>query len=60
MGTQSKGQLIFRESGSNKGILGIPLFAIFAKRCRIRDFMKFQLVKFPAEKVNVSMNRTVR
>ena len=31
VGTPNKGQLIFRENGSNKGNLGIPLFAIFTK-----------------------------
>ena len=45
MGTPNKGQLIFRENESNKGNLGIPLFAIFTKLCQIRDFFKFQLVK---------------
>ena len=36
--TPNKGQAIFGEIGSNKGISQIPLFAIFDKWCQIRDF----------------------
>ena len=35
--TPNKGQLIFWENGSNKGKLGIPLFAIFEILSQIRD-----------------------
>ena len=38
VGTQNKGQLIFSENGSNKGIFEIPLFAIFKESRQIRDF----------------------
>ena len=37
--TPNKGQLIFDEMGSNKGIFGIPLFAIFYNILEIRDFL---------------------
>ena len=37
MGTPNKGQLIFWENGSNKGISWIPLFAIFAILSQIRE-----------------------
>ena len=42
MGTPTKGQLIFSENGSNKGISAFPLFAIFTKSCQIREFYRFQ------------------
>ena len=38
VGTPNKGQLIFWENESNKGIFGIPLFAIFKEPSQIRDF----------------------
>ena len=37
--TPNKGQLIFHEIRSNKGIFGILLFAIFRKFWEIRDFL---------------------
>ena len=45
MGTPNKGQLIFRENGSNKGIFGIPLFAIFKDLRQIRDFSRLNPVE---------------
>ena len=45
MGTPNKGQLIFWENGSNKGIFGIPLFAIFKAPRQIRDFSRLNLVE---------------
>ena len=45
MGTPNKGQLIFWGNESNKGIFGIPLFAIFMEPRQIRDFSKLNPVE---------------
>ena len=45
MGTPNKGQLIFWENESNKGIFGIPLFAIFKEPSQIRDFSRLNPVE---------------
>ena len=45
VGTPNKGQLIFWENGSNKGIFGIPLFAIFKAPRQIRDFSRLNPVE---------------
>ena len=45
VGTPNKGQLIFWKDESNKGNLGIPLFAIFTKWRQIREFYRFQPYK---------------
>ena len=45
VGTPNKGQLIFWQNGSNKGIFGIPLFAIFKESRQIRDFSRLNPVK---------------
>ena len=38
VGTPNKGQPIFSENGSNKGILRIPFIAIFGKSSQIKEF----------------------
>ena len=45
VGTLNKGQLIFWENGSNKGISGIPLFVIFKEPRQIRDFSRLYPVE---------------
>ena len=40
VGTPNKGQPVFSVNGSNKGISGIPLFAIFKESHQIREFSR--------------------
>ena len=45
VGTPNKGQLIFWNNESNKGNLGIPVFAILTKWRQIREFYRFETDK---------------